>query len=157
MTGGRRTCRNPAFSLVETALAAVLMGVVLLPLLGMMSEGTRLSRSSLDEVLGASFAADVLEQIAAAGADGLLPEATLSTRAGTLVDGAPVPGSRWARFHLAPVPHGLEATLSLSSPRGGIRRAEVLVTRTRTRAGPVDRSAIPLSIRMVTLVEASEP
>ena len=135
-----------AFTLTETVLAMAILGAAIVPILGMLSQGARVTRSTLDEVLATSFATDVLEQVELSGAADLPTSARLTTADGQLHDGTAIPGGRGAVFHLAPAPAGVALALTFTTPAPGLRKITL-------RAWRSDGGGPPLALELETLVE----
>ncbi|MBI4863017.1 MAG: type II secretion system protein [Candidatus Riflebacteria bacterium] len=133
-------------SLLELIFAATILGIATLYLLQLYVGGVRITQATFDEVAATSYASDVLEQLQSAEAD-LLPETgSASSADGTLRNGASIPGGLAGPFYLEELPSGLEATLTITTPSTGLRRAVVQVTRPGGK-GP------KLTVTLETLME----
>lgn len=105
-------------SILEVAVAALVMGVVLIPLMGLMQGGVRTTRASLDEVRGANLAAELAEQLETLPFEVVLAACAgegreLDSEAGQLADRRRLASTHPQRLHLSPLPTGYRRRLVL--------------------------------------------
>jgi len=137
-------------TLLEITIAVGVLGLAIVPLLGMFTGGVQVTRSTLDEVLATSYSTDVLEQLEVVGASRLPEMSRISTLDGTLRDGAMIPGGSSGPFHLAAVPDGVMVTARISTPTKGVRRIVVDAT-------PRGRGQAPFAVRLESSIEEALP
>ncbi len=99
-------------------MAVFVMSVMLLPLVGLLSQGMRDTQATIDEVQAANLASEMVEQLDSVPFTSLPPYGpsagvTLSSEAGTLADGVEMtPGSK-AYFRLTPLPASFTRELTI--------------------------------------------
>ncbi len=121
-----------AFTFVEILLAVALLAVLMLPLLGLMTQGFTETQATIDEVQAANLAAEVVEQLDAVPFQAVPPEgpaqeATLTSTGGTLADGAELVSGSAYRFHLTEMPSGFSRELQLQKLSPTRRDATVTI------------------------------